>query len=156
ETADLEKAARDLIAGASLDNNIVCTDEKEVVCVAMVADRLKEAFARAGAVILQPHQTEKLRALLLEKEAGPRKHATIHRKYGGKTLHLILGGAATPCARGRGLGVGEGGNDPPFLWTEMMMRVLGMRGVRTCDEAIDFAIEVEHGYRHTASMHSRN
>src|SRR5439155_26080717 len=29
ETADLDKAARDLIAGASLDNNVVCTDEKE-------------------------------------------------------------------------------------------------------------------------------
>src|SRR5439155_19777484 len=48
ETADLEKAARDIIAGASLDNNIICTDEKETIVVSMVADRLKEAFARAG------------------------------------------------------------------------------------------------------------
>src|SRR5262249_15072743 len=61
ETADLERAARDLIAGASLDNNIICTDEKEVIAVALIADRLKEAFARAGAVVLQPHQTERLR-----------------------------------------------------------------------------------------------
>src|SRR5436309_248156 len=47
ETADLEKAARDVTFGASLDNNIVCTDEKEVIAVALIADRLKEAFARA-------------------------------------------------------------------------------------------------------------
>jgi acyl-CoA reductase-like NAD-dependent aldehyde dehydrogenase len=42
ETADLEKAARDLVMGASLDNNIICTDEKEILCVSLVADRLKE------------------------------------------------------------------------------------------------------------------
>ena len=67
ETADLDRAARDLISGASLDNNIICTDEKEVIAVALIADRLKESFARAGAVVLQPHQTERLRAVVLEK-----------------------------------------------------------------------------------------
>src|SRR6185503_10588939 len=35
ETADLERAARDIVLGASLDNNIICTDEKEVIAVAM-------------------------------------------------------------------------------------------------------------------------
>src|SRR6185295_11675407 len=97
ETADLERAARDLIAGASLDNNIICTDEKEIIAVAMIADRLKEALARAGAVILQPHQTEKLRALLLEKENGPRKYAVIQRKYVGKNVDVILKDAGIPC-----------------------------------------------------------
>src|SRR5213593_4813934 len=90
ETADLDQAARDLIAGASLDNNIICTDEKEVVAVALIADRLKESLARAGAVMLAPHQTERLRALLLEKESGPRKHAAIHRKFVGKNVDVIL------------------------------------------------------------------
>jgi aldehyde dehydrogenase len=156
ETADLEKAARDLIMGASLDNNIICTDEKEVIAVALIADRLKEAFARAGAVVLQPHQTERLRGLLLEKEAGPRKHATINRKYVGKCVDVILRDAGIPCDSARRLAVCEVDADHPFLWTEMMMPVLSMTRVRTVDDAIDFAIEVEHGYRHTASMHSRN
>ena len=156
ETADLDRAARDLIAGASLDNNIICTDEKEVVCVSMVADRLKESFARAGAVVLQPHQTEKLRSLLLEKEGGARKHAVINRKYVGKCVDVILKDAGIPCDASRRLAVCEVDNDHPFLWTEMMMPVLAMTRVKTADEAIDFAIEVEHGYRHTASMHSRN
>src|SRR5580765_1118613 len=140
ETADLEKAARDLIAGASLDNNIICTDEKEVICVAMVADRLKEAFARAGAVMLQPHQTEKLRGLLLEKEQGPRKYAVINRKYVGKSIHVILGEAGIPCDPAKRLAVCEVDNDHPFLWTEMMMPVLAMTRIKTCDEAIDFAV----------------
>src|SRR6266540_620215 len=117
ETADLEKAARDLIAGTSLDNNIICTDEKEAVVVGMVADRLKEAFARAGAVMLQPHQTEKLRGMLLEKEAGPRKHAVINRKYVGKNVDVILRDAGIPCDPARRLAVCEVDNDHPFLWT---------------------------------------
>ncbi len=156
ETADLERAAADLIAGASLDNNIICTDEKEVVAVALIADRLKEAFARAGAVLLHPHQTERLRSLLLEKEAGPRKHAAIQRKYVGRNVDMILKDAGIPCDPSRRLAVCEVDNDHPFLWTEMMMPVLPLTRVRTVDDAIDFAIEVEHGYRHTASMHSRN
>src|SRR5213593_4280049 len=156
ETADLERAARDLITGASLDNNIVCTDEKEVIAVTIIADRLKEAFARAGAIVLQPHQTEKLRALLLEKENGPRQHAVIQRKYVGKNLEVILRDAGIPCDAARRLAVCEVDHDHPFLWTEMMMPVLPLTRVRTADEAIDFAIQVEHGFRHTASMHSRN
>lgn len=156
ETADLERAARDLIAGASLDNNIICTDEKEVIAVAMIADRLKEAFARAGAVVLHPHQTEKLRGLILEKEAGPRKHAYIQRKYVGKNVDVILRDAGIPCDASKRLAVCEVDADHPFLWTELMMPVLPMVRVPHVDDAIDFAIAVEHGFRHTASMHSRN
>ena len=156
ETADLDLAARDLIAGASLDNNIICTDEKEIIAVALIADRLKEALSRAGAVMLQPHQTDKLRALLLEKEHGPRRHATINRKYVGKNVSVLVKDAGIPCDPSRRLAVCEVDNDHPFLWTEMMMPVLPLTRVKNVDEAIDFALLVEHGFRHTASMHSRN
>ena len=156
ETADLDRAARDLIAGASLDNNIVCTDEKEVIAVALIADRLKESFARAGAQVLQPHQTERLRAVVLEKENGPRKYAVINRKYVGKNVDVILKDAGIPCDPSRRLAVCEVDQDHPFLWTEMMMPILPMTRARTVDDAIDFALLVEHNFRHTASMHSRN
>jgi len=156
ETADLDKAARDLIDGASLDNNIICTDEKEVVAVALIADRLKEAFARAGAVVLAPHQIEKLRALVLEKELGARKHAVINRRFVGKNIDVILAEAGIPCDASRRLALCDVDNDHPFVWTELMMPILPMTRLRSVDEAIDYAIEVEHGFRHTASMHSRN
>src|SRR5678816_1647177 len=97
ETADLEKAARDIVAGGSLDNNIICTDEKEVIAVGMIADRLKEALARSNAVVLPPHHVEALRKLLLEKDNGPRKHATINRKFVGKNADVILREAGIPC-----------------------------------------------------------
>jgi acyl-CoA reductase-like NAD-dependent aldehyde dehydrogenase len=156
ETADLERAARDLVAGASFDNNIICTDEKAVVAVALIADGLKEACARAGAVVLPPHQIEKLRRLLLEKEHGPRQHAEINRRYVGKDAGLILRDAGIPCDPRTRLVLCEVDAEHPFLWTEMMMPVLPLARARTVDEAIDFALLVEQGYRHTASMHSRN
>ena len=156
ETADLEKAARDLVAGASLDNNIICTDEKEFVAVALIADRLKELLARSGAVVLQPHQTDLLRRMLFERENGPRRYGVIDRKWVGKDAAVILEAAGIPCDPSKRLVVAEVDHDHPFLWTEMMMPVIGLTRVRTVDEAIDFAIEVEQGNRHTASMHSRN
>ncbi|MFN8588563.1 MAG: aldehyde dehydrogenase family protein [Candidatus Eisenbacteria bacterium] len=156
ETADLEQAARDLVMGASLDNNIICVDEKEVICVSIVADRLKEYMSRSGAVILQPHQTEQLRKLVMEYEKGPRKHGGVNKKYVGKNVDVILRDAGIPCGPDKRLALCEVDGDHPFLWTELMMPVLPLVRVRHVDEGIDFAVEVEHGYRHTASMHSRN
>jgi aldehyde dehydrogenase len=156
ETADLDKAARDLVMGASLDNNIICTDEKEVIVVAIVADRLKEAFGKSGAIVLQQHQTERLRSVVLEKENGPRKHAVIQRRFVGKNADVILKEAGIPCDPTKRLAVCEVDADHPFLWTEMMMPILPLTRVRTVDDGIDLALQVEHGYRHTASMHSRN
>jgi propionaldehyde dehydrogenase len=156
ETADLEKAARDIASGASLDNNIICTDEKETIAVAVIADRLKEAFGRSGAVVLPPHQTEVLRKMVLEKEQGPRKYAIIDRKYVGKDIAVILREAGIPCDPGKRLALCEVDADHPFVWTEMMMPIMPLVRVRSVDEAIDYALLVEHGFRHTASMHSRN
>jgi aldehyde dehydrogenase len=156
ETADLDQAARDLVMGASLDNNIICTDEKEIVCVSIVADRLKELMGRAGAVVLAPHQVEQLRKLVMEYEKGPRKHGGVNKKYVGRNVDVILRDAGIPCDASKRLALCEVDGDHPFLWTEMMMPVLPLVRVRNADEGIDFAVEVEHGYRHTASMHSRN
>ena len=63
ETADLDRAARSIIAGASYDNNLLCIAEKEVFVVSSVFDALMDAMERAGAakpylarlVSLSPH-----------------------------------------------------------------------------------------------------
>ena len=36
------------------------------------------------------------------------------------------------------------------------MPVIPLTRFRTADQAIDFAVECEHGFRHTASIHSLN
>ena len=36
------------------------------------------------------------------------------------------------------------------------MPIMPVCKVKTCDEAIDLAVKAEHGFRHTAVMHSKN
>ena len=46
--------------------------------------------------------------------------------------------------------------DHPLVWTEQLMPVLPVVRVSDVDTAIDLAVEREHGFRHTAMMHSTN
>jgi len=156
ETADVDKAGRDIVLGASTDNNIICTDEKETICVAAVADQLVAAMTRHGAVLIGPHLLPRLEALLFTEQHGPRKHAVVNKELIGKNAADILariGVSAPPATR---LGIVEVDVNHPLLWTEQMMPIMPVCRVRSADAAIDLAVEVEGGHRHTAVMHSRN
>ena len=48
ETADLEKAAREIVASASCDNNIICVVEKEIIVTGGAAVGLKKSAAESG------------------------------------------------------------------------------------------------------------
>jgi aldehyde dehydrogenase len=52
--------------------------------------------------------------------------------------------------------VGETNADHTFVQEEQMMPFVPFVRVKNVDEAIDLAIKSEHGYRHTALIHSRN
>jgi len=54
------------------------------------------------------------------------------------------------------LAVVEVDADHPLLWTEQMMPIMPVCRVPSADAAIDLAVKVEGGNRHTAVMHSRN
>jgi acyl-CoA reductase-like NAD-dependent aldehyde dehydrogenase len=156
ETADLEQAARDIVLGASTDNNIICVDEKEVIAVASVADDLVKAMTRHGAVLLGPHQLPRLEKLIFAEMNGPRREAHINRDLIGKNAEVILrelGVAATASNR---LAIVEVDVDHPLLWTEQMMPVMPICRVPNADAAIDLAVRVEGGNRHTAVMHSKH
>src|SRR5690606_16675313 len=60
ETADLDAAARAIVAGASFDNNLLCIGEKEVFIVASVADAFIAAMKRAGALQIDAVAIERL------------------------------------------------------------------------------------------------
>src|SRR5437764_6072614 len=71
ETADLERAARSIIAGAAYDNNLLCIGEKEVFAVAGIFDELCEAMTHYKAVRLDRSQIEALtRAAFVKGEGG--------------------------------------------------------------------------------------
>ncbi|MFH1178050.1 MAG: aldehyde dehydrogenase family protein [Acidobacteriota bacterium] len=156
ETADLDQAARDIVRGASTDNNIICVDEKEVICVAAVADNLVKAMTGHDAVLIGPHLLGRLESVIFTRSHGPRREAEINRELVGKNASVILERIGMSVPASVRLGVVEVDIDHPRLWTEQMMPILPLARVRTAAQAIDLAIAVEGGNRHTAVMHSKN
>ena len=156
ETANIDKAGRDIVLGASTDNNIICTDEKEVLCVAMVADGLLKAMTRSGAVLVERHRLPALEKVIFSKMGGPRAHAEINRDLIGKNADVILGKIGMSVPPTVRLGVVEVEEDHPLLWTEQMMPIMPVCRVPNADYGIDLAVKVEGGNRHTAVMHSKN
>jgi acyl-CoA reductase-like NAD-dependent aldehyde dehydrogenase len=156
ETADLVKAARDTVASASLDNNIICTSEKETFCVASVVSRLLEEMERAGCYRLSREQAAELRRHVLVEERGPGKPGVINRELIGKNAAVLLSRIGVHVGDGVRLAIFEADASDPLVWTEQLMPVYPVVPVRDCDEGIDLAVRAEHGFGHTASMFSRN
>lgn len=155
-TADLARAARGIIAGASFDNNIVCTDEKEVIAVERIATPLMDELRRAGAYELTGAELRAVEQTILKENRGPRKRSVVHREFIGKDAGVILEAAGIDGPRDVRLLVARVDDGHPFLWTELMMPVVGVTTMPDVDTAIDYAREVEGGCFHTASMYSRN
>ena len=90
ETADVEKAGADIVRGASFDNNIVCTDEKEVFVVASVADRLVRSMAQNGAYVLAEHELRRLERVIFTELGEPGKPGHINPAWIGRDAARIL------------------------------------------------------------------
>ena len=156
ETADIEKAARDIVRGASFDNNIICVEEKEVIVVASVADRLIKAMQQHDAVLIDKARLPQMEQTIFTKMAGPRGHAEINRAFIGKNAELILSKMGMSVPSTVRLGIVEVEETHPLLWTEQMMPILPITRVPNADYAIDLAIRMEDQCRHTFIMHSKN
>jgi acyl-CoA reductase-like NAD-dependent aldehyde dehydrogenase len=156
QTADIERAARDIVRGASFDNNLVCIDEKVVLVVDSVADRLLRAMGQHGAYLLKEHELRRLERVIFREMGAPGKPGVMNPAWIGKDAARILaeiGVQAEPTPR---LLVADVPRDHSLAWTEQMMPVLPVVRVGTVDQAIDLAVRMEHGFRHTASIHSTN
>jgi aldehyde dehydrogenase len=156
ETADIDKAARDVVFGASFDNNIICADEKECLAVSSIADKLIKAMTYNGALLMTKEQLPALEKVIFKQTHGPRQEADIDRSLIGKNASLILQKAGIRCDDSVRLGIVEVDHDHPLLWTEQMMPIFPITRVRDADEGIDFALQLEHPRRHTFIMHSDN
>jgi acyl-CoA reductase-like NAD-dependent aldehyde dehydrogenase len=156
ESADVDKAARDIVFGSSFDNNVICTNEKECLVVASVADDLIKAMTYNGAVLVKPGQVAALEKVVFKKTYGPRREADIDRSLIGQNASVILQKAGIACDASTRLGIVEVDHDHPLLWTEQMMPIFPVTRVRDADEGIDLALALEHPRRHTFVMHSDN
>jgi acyl-CoA reductase-like NAD-dependent aldehyde dehydrogenase len=156
ETADIAKAGKDIVDGASFDNNVICICEKEIICVASVADRLKEEMKKNGAYELNDDQIKKITELVICDPGGPGKEGAAEKKYVGKNASYIAKAIGLNLPDTTRLLLCEVGREHPLVWTEQLMPVMPLVRVKDVDAAIDLAVECEHGFRHTAIMHSLN
>ncbi len=156
ETADLAKAGRDIVDGASFDHNVVCICEKEVLAVASIADRLKEEMVRAGAFELSAAQAEAVTRLVIAEPGGPGKEGAPNKAFVGKSPQFIAKAAGFEAPAEARLLLMDVTRSHPLVWTEQLMPVLPLVRMKDADEAIDFAVEVEHGFRHSAMIHSHD
>ena len=148
ETADLRAAARDVILGCSFDNNLPCIAEKELFAVNCIADELKKHMLESGAFELKdPKDVGKLMELTLRGDApnkacvgksAPWLLEQIGLKVGGDVRVILV---ETP-------------EDHPFVQVEMLMPVLPLVRVADFDEALAASLRAEHGFRHSAAIHS--
>ncbi len=156
ETADIEKAARDLVNGAGFDNNIVCICEKEIVVVRSVADRLKSEMVKAGAFELTGDQIKKVTDLAIADPGRKGYEGAPNKTYVGKSADFIASEIGLKIPEETKILLLEVDASHPLLWTEQLMPVIPLVRVDTVDDAIDLALDLEHGFRHSASMHSLN
>lgn len=151
ETADIEKAAKDIIDGCTFDNNLPCTSEKEVIVVEQAADYLIFKMKENGAFELKdPALIQKLVELTMTEKGGPKT------EFVGKSAAYILDQLGVEYPSDTRVIIMEALKDHPFVQTEMMMPILPIVRIENVDAAIDLAVELEHGNRHTAMMHSKN
>ena len=156
QTADIPKAAQAIVAGASFDNNIICTDEKEAIVVDSVADQLVREMAAAGAYVLKEHELKRLERVIFKELGPPNKPGTINPAFIGKNASVILGEIGVQVDNDVRLIVAEVPNEHNLVWTEQMMPVFPVTRVPTVDVGIELAVRAEHGFRHTAGIHSTN
>jgi acyl-CoA reductase-like NAD-dependent aldehyde dehydrogenase len=150
ETANLEKGADAIVRGASLDNNIVCIAEKEIIAVDSIATDLVRELQKNHALLVDRRGIAALEKTVLEGDH-------VNKDFIGKDAGVIAKAA----------GLGNYGHDlrillcevdeqHPFVQHELLMPVIPMFRVRDAVEGIAAALRVEHGFHHTATMHSLN
>jgi propionaldehyde dehydrogenase len=148
ETADLAKAADFIIRGGIYDNNLPCIDEKTVIVVESVADRLIEEMRRHNAYIATESETARIVDACIQDDSPTRdligQEATVILERAGvsapaETKCVILDQRPETC---------------PIVQHEQMMPVLPVLRVPTFEEGMELAIRTEHGFRHTAAIHS--
>jgi propionaldehyde dehydrogenase len=155
DTANIARAANDIVRGASFDNNILCVAEKEVFVFSSVADRLVSELTINHCFRATPEHVDTIEKVVLER--CPRTGQPVpNKRFVGKDARLILEECRIATGDDYRLIIAEVDFSHPFVHTEMLMPVLPIVRVRSLEEAVDKAVAAERGCFHTAIMHSQN
>jgi len=154
DTAVIPQAAKDIVDGASFDNNVLCIAEKEVFVFKSVADELMARMRENGAFQVSGADIDRIAKTVLDEKEG--KYAP-KREFVGRDASAILRASGVSFNGDPRLVIAEVPENHPFITTEMLMPVLGVARIDDdIDLAIRLAIKAENGCRHTAMMHSQN
>jgi aldehyde dehydrogenase len=153
-SADIENAAQCIIEGASFDNNLLCLSEKECFVEAPVFEKFMSAMEQAGAFRLTPAQIDKLsEAVLVMPKDG---HPVANRKFVGAEPQVLGQAIGLNVPASCRLLYGEVKSaSHPLIQAEQMTPVLPVFKCDTFEQAVDCAKDAEHGFGHTAVIHSR-
>ena len=154
ETADIEKAAKDIVDGASMDNNVLCVAEKECFVVDSIFDRLVSAMIPNGCFKVTGDDINKIVATVLQK--GEKGGYVVNRAFVGRNATHILNESGVSYTGDPRLVIAEVDKNHPFVRVEMLMPVLGIVRVRNFEEALEEAFIAEQGNKHSAMIHSTN
>jgi aldehyde dehydrogenase len=156
ETADIEQAGRDVVRGGSFDNNLVCTTEKTCFVVEPVLNDLVDAMTRHGGYLLTSWQLKRLMKSIFDEDRGPGKPGVMNKAFIGQNASMLLAELGIHVGSEVRQVVAVVEPDHQLVWSEQMMPIMPVVPMPDVNAAIDLAVESEHGFRHTAVMHSKN
>jgi acetaldehyde dehydrogenase (acetylating) len=153
-TADLAKAASDVIIGKTFDNGVLCSAPNSVVVDAAVAEAVKAEFLRQGARFLSPSETEQVAAVLVTPQRLP------NPKLVGKSAVYVAeqAGFSVPAETRVLIAELEGvGRDYP-LSIEKLCPVLSYYVVSDWREGCERCMQILRygGMGHTMSIHAKD
>ena len=151
ETANVRKAAQDIVNGCTFDNNLPCIAEKEIVCVDSVCDELMDyMISEQNCYLASKEVQDKLVATVMDEKRR------LNRKCVGRSAKKLLAMVGVDVPDNIRCIVFEGPKEHPLIAEELMMPILGVVRVKDFDEAVETAVWLEHGNRHSAHIHSLN
>ena len=150
ETADIRKAAEDIVNGCTFDNNLPCIAEKEIVAVSSVVDELMHYMVtEQGCYLASKEEQDKLTATVLTPKG-------LNRKCVGRDAKTLLSMIGVTVPDNIRCIVFEGEKEHPLIAEELMMPILGVVRAKDFQDAVEKAVWLEHGNRHSAHIHSKN
>ncbi|MGF1530247.1 MAG: aldehyde dehydrogenase [Puniceicoccaceae bacterium] len=155
---DFNKVARDIIFGGGFDNNLLCIGEKQIFAVGAAYEKIREALARQGAVMLNGQQTEAIKREVFDIKdgGGGCSHAVLNRKYVGADAAVLGKLAGLNLDPRVEMLIAETEADDLFVEEEQMMPLLPLVRTSSFAEAVSLAKESEHNYKHSAMVHTMN
>lgn len=151
ETADIAKAAADIVNGCTFDNNLPCIAEKEVVAVDSICDELMRYMVQEqGCYLASKEVQDKLVHTVMDEKGR------LNRKCVGRSAKALLAMVGIEVPDNIRCITFEGPKEHPLIATELMMPILGVVRAKNFEDAVEQAVWLEHGNRHSAHIHSKN